>query len=421
MKSLALNFILMLSYISFAASATIQIQSNSLGNTITVPASGDLPSLSLNLWIPKTNEKTQFPVLVVLDGQRYFNYAVSMHDLIQNYGWAPPFAILGLETSEKRWSTLMGSRQEILEVLEAKVLPYIEKSYPLSQERILFGWEAAGGFTLKTFIDKPDLFNGYIAASPSPLYGEYFPTLHAEHLAMVEAMTKKGSGKHLYVAQGRYDYPQYLGISELKNALDNSKGNKPRYRFESISDATHSDLGFEALLRGMRDYFYFFDKPQFQSLQDFEKAGGIEYLDLYFKEQEQLYGLTKEEVEKNRFELLRKLSFMPIMDGDLKAFNDYFNLIRSTNFLTLSHANHIYRYGLFRLQQGDTDGATELFQYINAREPENALPINGLGLVAKVKNEKSKARDFFEKAVMMAEKNQDFRIQEYRNNLQQLD
>lgn len=58
---------------------------------------------------------------------------------------------------------------------------------------------------------------------------------------------------------------------------------------------------------------------------------------------------------------------------------------------------------------------------INAREPENALPINGLGLVAKVKNEKSKARDFFEKAVMMAEKNQDFRIQEYRNNLQQLD
>ena len=387
------------------------------GQTISIEATDELPALTVNLWTPQTDSAKPLPLLIVMDGERYFNYAISMHDLIQDYGWAPPFAVLGVNTSPNRWSKLSGQRQEILELLDTKILPFIEKNYPVSQERILFGWEAAGGFTLKSVIDKPDMFTGFIASSPSPLYGEYFPTLQSQHQRLVETLTSSGKGKHLYVAQGSYDYPQYLGINQLNNALDSASGDKPRYRFETIEDATHSDLGFETLLRGVRDYFYYFDKPQFSSLQAFETAGGHKYLDAYYKKQTQQFGLTDDEVAKNRFELVRKLSFMPLMDGDLKAFQNYFKQLEDTDFLDRSHVNHIYRYGLFLLQQKDTTGAQSLFEYISKREPDNALPVNGLGLVAKARKENGKAIELFEKAVQMGEKDHDYRLPEYQHNL----
>ena len=58
-----------------------------------------------------------------------------------------------------------------------------------------------------------------------------------------------------------------------------------------------------------------------------------------------------------------------------------------------------------------------LFQYSKKRDPDNALPINGLGLVAKARGQKEAARVLFQQAVEMVETNNDYRLYEYRKNL----
>lgn len=286
-----------------ARSETINKSQNTLGDTITLVNPEDEQSFTVKMWAPETSEEQRLPLLVVLDGQRYFNYAISMHHLMQDYEWTPKFAILGVDTSQGRWPMLSGQRKAILEKLEKHVFPYIESHYSLSDERILFGWEAAGGFTLKTLIDKPELFDGFIAASPSPLYGTYFPMLKQEFQSMITAMTNHGADKQLFVTMGSYDYPQYLGINELELALNDITLKKPRYTFTTIDDASHASLGFETLMLGVRDYFYFFDKPQFKSFQGFIDAGGHQYLDSYFKQQQKEFGFDQQAVDKNRFDI----------------------------------------------------------------------------------------------------------------------
>lgn len=402
-------------------SETIKTSQNTLGESVIFKSTdGDQP-FAVTLWVPENTSKKPLPLLVVLDGQRYFNYAISMHHMMQDYEWTPPFAILGVDTSQGRWPMLSGQREAILDKLEKQVFPYLEAKYPISDERILFGWEAAGGFTLKTMIDKPNLFSSYIAASPSPLYGKYFPMLQQEFNNMIATMTSGAVNKHIFVTQGRYDYPQYLGIDELKSALHGITTHKPRYTFTTIGDATHSSLGFESLMRGVRDYFYYFDKPQFNSFEEFTTAGGHQYLDDYFTQQAKEFALNGEQISKNRFEILRKLSFIPLMDGNLPLFQQFINQLSETDFLDRSHVNHIYRYGLFMLENKDLAGAGRLFEYSQKREPDNALPINGLGLVAKARGERQAAKTLFQQAVEMAEMNDDYRISEYKQNLEQLD
>jgi len=147
----------------------------------------------------------------------------------------------------------------------------------------------------------------------------------------------------------------------------------------------------------------------------------MQYIDDYFTQQAKEFALNGEQISKNRFEILRKLSFIPLMDGNLPLFQQFINQLSETDFLDRSHVNHIYRYGLFMLENKDLAGAGRLFEYSQKREPDNALPINGLGLVAKARGERQAAKTLFQQAVEMAEMNDDYRISEYKQNLEQLD
>ena len=389
---------------------------NAVGHSFIVELPGLERKMKFNLWIPEGKHETELPLLVVLDGQRYFNYATSLHHLTQQYGWAPKFAVLGIDTSERRWPTLMGQRQAMLQALKEKVFPYLEQHHQVSKERILFGWEAAGGFALRTLMDEPELFSGYIVASPSPLFGDYFPTLRDDHLAMVKSIKAHAKDTQLYVATGRYDYPQQHGVDELSKAIKSLPTTKLRQTFIKIEDATHASLGFEVLLKGMRDYFYYYDKPEFKDVDAFYKQGGITYLDNYFKIQAQKFGFDEEQIAKNRFEALRKLSLMMVMDDDVEQLKAFLKQ-QGDDFLTRSHLNHIYIYGKSMLKHNQLNDAEEIFNYLRIRHPEHARPINGLGLLAKLRGKEEDARELFKKAVEIGTKSNDFRLPEYQQNL----
>ena len=401
-----------------AYSTSVTSSPNVVGSNLEVKLGETEETLKLSLWVPESNAQTPLPLLVVIDGQRYFNYAINMHHMAMHYEWTPKFAILGIDTSSRRWPTLMGKRRIILDTLKNQVFPHLQNAYPIGQERILFGWEAAGGFTLRTLVDEPELFSGYIAASPSPLFGDYFPTLKDDHERMVDAISGLKQQTHLYVAAGRYDYPQQMGIDTLAGAVQNVPETKLRQKFITIEDASHASLGFEALLKGIRDYFFYYDKPIFTDIDTFHQAGGNEYLNNYFKLQAETYGFEQQQLDKNRFEALRKLSFMILIDDDVEQMKHFLQQ-QGDDFLARSHLNHIYAYGTFMLKHNELNQAESLFQYLKARHPEHARPVNGLGLVAKARGEDDKAASLFKQAVDMGTKNEDFRLPEYQQNLGQ--
>lgn len=232
----------------------------------------------------------------------------------------------------------------------------------------------------------------------------------------MKAIQSLSQPTHLYVASGKYDFPQQTGIDTLAQATEKLSRSKLRYTFTNIADASHASLGFEALLNGMRDYFFYFDKPTFADLNTFYEMGGNEYLDFYFTKQAEQYKLDQEKIAQNRFKALRKLSLMIVMDNDVVQLKRFLKQ-QGEDFLERSHLNHIYVYGMSMLSHNELDDAEAIFQYLKARHPEHARPINGLGLVAKRRGDQARAIQLFEQAVELGTKNNDFRLPEYQQNL----
>lgn len=144
-----------------------------------------------------------FPVLFVLDGQRYSKLIV---EAMQNQTWmkqktkVEPFIVVSIghqndETIKRRFYDFtapaesyhfplrrgkamapvpVGGAADFQQFIEQELMPYIAETYAVDTERyVLFGHSLGGLFSLWTYLTKPNLFHKYIAVSPSIWWNQY--------------------------------------------------------------------------------------------------------------------------------------------------------------------------------------------------------------------------------------------------------
>lgn len=110
-----------------------------------------------------------YTVLYLLDGQSWYLQAVSYQRLFQTYGYTPDFIVVGVDTNDSGRYGFFSDTEKLIKFLETEVISLVENKFRTSKERLLFGWQFAGTFALKTMSIKPELFNGYLTASPIPI------------------------------------------------------------------------------------------------------------------------------------------------------------------------------------------------------------------------------------------------------------
>ena len=111
-----------------------------------------------------------FPVLYVLDSQEYFLYGIAYQDMLRFKDKAPPFIVVGIKTDRRLRRTLFYKESEkFSSFLKDELIPYIDTNYRTKKqkERLYFGWEMAAGLGLEILAEFPELFSGYILASPT--------------------------------------------------------------------------------------------------------------------------------------------------------------------------------------------------------------------------------------------------------------
>jgi predicted alpha/beta superfamily hydrolase len=145
-----------------------------------------------NIWIhvPEGSsselfEQKKYPVVYLLDGDAHFTSVVGM---IQNlsFGVWPEMIVVGIPNTN-RWrdltptkakldpsmmvdSTIVantGGGENFMSFIEKELVPFIDSKYPTDSYRMLIGHSLGGLIVLNTLIDKPDLFNSYVAIDPS--------------------------------------------------------------------------------------------------------------------------------------------------------------------------------------------------------------------------------------------------------------
>src|SRR5579862_2818833 len=126
-----------------------------------------------------------FPVLYITDGDGHINEIGSTIDFLVNNDRMPPLIVVGITNTDRtrdltptRWDMKMpngtvipnptsGGADKFLDFIQTELMPEIEKRYPTQPYRVFAGHSLGGLLAIHALITRPNLFNAYIAVSPS--------------------------------------------------------------------------------------------------------------------------------------------------------------------------------------------------------------------------------------------------------------
>jgi predicted alpha/beta superfamily hydrolase len=203
--------------------------------------------------------QTRFPVLFVLDGLRNFQHATASVDFLSSNGRIPQMIVVGIpSTAPNRDLTpthvadeeMSGAADTFLEFLEEELIPYMDENYRTQPLRVLFGHSLSGMFTVYALLTKPDVFDGYIAASPQLNWDD-------EHVVSVakDALTRRSAkAKSLFLALG--DEPDYAGaMKRLTRVLKGANNSGLSWKYVAMEDDDHMSTPLKTLYQGLEMAF----------------------------------------------------------------------------------------------------------------------------------------------------------------------
>lgn len=162
----------------------------------------------------------RYPVLFLLDGDAHFHHVTGIVHFFTTRNMIPPLIVIALPNVDRTRDfsptsidqrPTSGGADRFLEFFHEELIPYIDSHYRTFPYRIIVGHSLGGLFAIYALLTQPDVFNAYIAISPSLGYDN-------------ELLLQKA--------------PAFLEKNpELKKFLFMTVGNEPRYipRLEAFS------------------------------------------------------------------------------------------------------------------------------------------------------------------------------------------
>lgn len=380
-------------------------------------------SVKLVISLPEdyANSKEKYPVVYVLDGKWFFSQGVTSQIHFSRFKITPNLIIVGIENTvnQRRWYTR--DSKKFNQFLEKELIPSINKEFRTTNERLLFGWEASGGFVIEVLGATPTLFTGYLAASPGPLDKTFGESYHYRYEAL-ESLLKSNNklDVSLFFTTGKSDYPVQYGVDNLVELLKENRLDSFRWTYEKLIEETHPTTAFKTIHKGIESNFQYYSVLRFKTNQEYISNGGNEYLESYYEKRKVKYHFSEERNTTDYLNSCKSIVFTAMTDENYDAFNQYVTDFLPKNMLSITHYNHASMFATFYLKNNNTEMAMMLMNYYIDKFPEAARPYHILGNVYKQMDDKKNARKYYQKAIDLGTKNADRRLIEYKNSLEQL-
>jgi len=211
----------------------------------------------------------RYPVLYLLDGRAYFEVTTGIAHHLGSWNaavqWIPDLIVVAIPNTQRPrdmtpthmaegpYSSGSGGAAAFRKFLEGELMPAVDKQFRTSEERILVGHSLAGLFVLDTFLERPQLFEAYIASDPSLWWDN---NLLARKLA-ARSDVPPGKSVRLYIAQantpdstpGEHDAHK-AGITAFCAALETARW-PVRYSYQYFEDENHFSVPLQAIYRGL--------------------------------------------------------------------------------------------------------------------------------------------------------------------------
>ena len=189
--ALVLSFGLSMAGGAPAFAATVETAPVAVETPIVIGQSYALPSAvmgqtrEINVWLPPGYAKGSqtYPVLYVLDGgqDQDFHHISGIAQLGTIVGTTHDVIVVGIASVDRRNELALptedpeliaryptqGQSDRFRRFVSDEVMPFIEGRFRTSGETALMGESLAGLFVVETFLKEPQMFDAYVAVSPS--------------------------------------------------------------------------------------------------------------------------------------------------------------------------------------------------------------------------------------------------------------
>jgi len=249
------------------------------------------------LWIstPRFYEdgEESYPVLFLLDGDFHFQHTTATIDFLSRNGRIPEMITIAiLNTDRNRDFTPSSQNSEDIEQVPTKggannflrfiseeLIPYVEKNYRTKPFKILVGHSRGGLFAIHTLISQPEIFDAYIAISPSLQWSDQRLIERAE--AFFEATPELQVD--LYLTTGNEGQALTGGTRKLAGILEENAPKGFRWDINLMVEETHGSVphpstyqGLQSIYRGwnLHDLLPVFDIGGVAAIKRYYKDGG---------------------------------------------------------------------------------------------------------------------------------------------------
>ncbi|MCP4546934.1 MAG: hypothetical protein GY835_10765 [bacterium] len=234
-----------------------------IGKTITLQSQVLGEDVSVMVSLPRRYEVStaEYPVLYVLEGYSQFLSACAIVGFHSNLSWMPPIIVVGIRNPNRnRYLTPSttaqadrerfpgcGEATEFRSFIGTELMPFIDEEYRTAPFSIVVGHSLGGLFAVDTLLNAPDLFDAYIAASPSLWWDGGSVVAQAELVFTPD----RSLPKRLFLTHGNENADIVTGVHQIKRILEYHAPVNMRWEFGYLPQNTHGATPFRSILDGL--------------------------------------------------------------------------------------------------------------------------------------------------------------------------
>ena len=234
--------------------------------------------------------KLAYPVLYMTDGDAHIAHTSSTIEFLSRNGRMSEMIVVGITNTDRtrdltptkgigpnaaQFPTAGGS-DNFLKFIETEVMPEIEKRYRVQPYRVLAGHSLGGLFAVHAMITRPELFNSYVAVSPSLQWNDGATLKLAEEFLK----TRKELNATLFTSLG--NEPGAIGEAFVlfKEALTKSNIKGFEWDAQQMTDEDHGSVVLRSHYAGLRKVY---DGWQMPRTAGGAVVGGLKAADEHYK------------------------------------------------------------------------------------------------------------------------------------------
>lgn len=312
----------------------------------------------------------RYPVLYMLDGADHYFHVSGIAHFLSSIGHIPQMIVVAIPNTQRGRDltpTLVaglshtGGGKEFLNFIDGELIPFIDNNYRTHPYRVIAGHSLAGLFVTYALLERPELFGGYIAVSPTLGWDEGVLLGRARSFFNLHARLDK----FYYVTLGDEGKRNFDNIKKFTDTIKRTSPDGFRWEFNHMKDESHVSTPHKSIYDGLELLY------KDWAITDEVAMEGLESVLEHYRRLTDRFGYSVSPSELFLNSLGYRLLLRPDKEKALDIFKYNINLYPNS-------ANVYDSYGEGLEQTGQLEKALENYRIAYTKGQENTDPNVGL-------------------------------------------